>query len=333
MKKKLEMNFKKRVWTLKEEFKTSNRSKNTNQAIAIEVTIKKNNYVGRGESTPYIRYGENITNSIQELTSIKPYIEKGISREMLQLMMRPSSARCAVDCAMWDLEAKEKNKKIWQLLKIKKKPFPLKTTESYGIRPLKKLQKDIERDNYPPLIKLKANANNVFDIVKLVSRISKNSKLIIDFNESLSPTEIIPISKKLKKFNVIMLEQPLHEKQDNILKQFKHPIPIGADESCHTADDLQKLKNKYDYIIIKPGKCGGLTEAMKLKRLAEKNNFLTMIVCMFGSSLAVAPAYYLSLDGANINNIEVPKIMQNDRKYKIKCQNQLIFPPDQRLWG
>ena len=112
MKKKIEMNFKKRVWTLKEEFKTSNRSKNTNQAIAIEVTIKKNNYVGRGESTPYIRYGENITNSIQELKSIKPYIEKGISREMLQLMMRPSSARCAVDCAMWDLEAKEKIKKF-----------------------------------------------------------------------------------------------------------------------------------------------------------------------------------------------------------------------------
>ena len=130
-----------------------------------------------------------------------------------------------------------------------------------------------------------------------------------------------------------MLEQPLHEKQDSILSTFKHPIPIGADESCQTADDLIKLKNKYDYVIIKPGKCGGLTEALKLKRLAEKNKFSTMIVCMFGSSLAVAPAYFLSLDGANINNIEVPKIMLNDRKYKIKCQNQLIFPPDQKLWG
>ena len=333
MKHKIIMNYKKKIWNLKEDFKTSNRSENTKQAITIEVTIKKNNYVGRGESTPYIRYGENITNSIQELKSIKPYIENGISRKMLQLKMKPSSARCAVDCAMWDLEAKEKNKKIWQLLKIKKKPSPLKTTESYVIRPLTQLQSDIEKDNYPSLIKLKANGNNVLEIVKTVSRISKDSKLIIDFNESLGPNEIIPLSNKLKKFNIIMLEQPLHEKQDNILSTFKHPIPIGADESCHTSDDLQKLKNKYDYIIIKPGKCGGLTEAMKLKRLAEKSNFLTMIVCMFGSSLAVAPAYFLSLDGANINNIEVPKIMQNDRKYKIKCQNQLIFPPDQRLWG
>lgn len=333
MKHKIVMNFKKKSWKLKEDFKTSNRSENTSEVLAIEVILKKNGYTGRGESTPYIRYGESISNSIQELKKIKPFIESGMSRKILQLKMKPSSARCALDCAMWDLEAKEKKKKIWQLLKIKQNPSPLNTTESYGIRPLKQLQNDIERDNYPSLIKLKADGENVLEIVKLVNKISKHSKLIIDFNESLSPNEIIPLSNKLKKFNIIMLEQPLHEKQDNILSTFKHPIPIGADESCHTADDLLNLKNKYDYIIIKPGKCGGLTEAIKLKRLAQKNRFSTMIVCMFGSSLAVAPAYFLSLDGADINNIEVPKIMLNDRKHKIKCQKQLIFPPDQRLWG
>ena len=333
MKHKILMNFKKRTWKLKEEFKTSNRSKNTSEVLAIEVVIKKKGYTGRGESTPYIRYGENISNSIQELNKIKPFIENGMSRKMLQLKMKPSSARCALDCAMWDLEAKEKKKEIWQLLNIKKKPIPLNTTESYGIRPLTQLQSDIERDNYPSLIKLKANGENVLKIVKTVNKISKHSKLIIDFNESLAPNEIIPLSNKLKKFNIIMLEQPLHEKQDSILSTFKHPIPIGADESCQTADDLIKLKNKYDYVIIKPGKCGGLTEALKLKRLAEKNKFSTMVVCMFGSSLAVAPAYFISLDGANINNIEVPKIMLDDRKYKMKCQKQLIFPPDQKLWG
>ena len=333
MKQKINIRFNKKIWKLKEEFKTSNRSKNTDQVEVIEVVIKKNGYIGRGESTPYIRYGENISNSIAELNKIKPFIKNGMTRDKLQLKMKPSSARCAVDCAMWDLEAKEKEREIWQLLKIKKKPFPLKTTESYGIRPLKQLQSDIKKDNYPSLIKLKANSENVLKIVSTVNQISKQSKLIIDFNESLAPNEIIPLSNKLKKFNIIMLEQPLHEKQDSILSTFKHPIPIGADESCQTADDLIKLKNKYDYVIIKPGKCGGLTEALKLKRLAEKNKFSTMIVCMFGSSLAVAPAYFLSLDGANINNIEVPKIMLNDRKYKIKCQNQLIFPPDQKLWG
>jgi len=333
MKQKINIRFSKKIWKLKEEFKTSSRSENTDQVEVIEVVIKKNGYIGRGESTPYIRYGENISNSIEELNKIKPFIKNGMTRDKLQLKMKPSSARCALDCAMWDLEAKEKKKEIWQLLKIKKKPLPLKTTESYGIRPLMQLQSDIKKDNYPSLIKLKANNENVIKIVNAVNQISKQSKLIIDFNESLAPNEIIPLSNKLKKFNIIMLEQPLHEKQDGILSTFKHPIPIGADESCHTANDLVKLKNKYDYVIIKPGKCGGLTEALKLKRLAEKNKFLTMIVCMFGSSLAVAPAYFLSLDGANINNIEVPKIMLNDRKYKIKCQNQLIFPPDQRLWG
>ena len=333
MKQKINIRFSKKIWKLKEEFKTSSRSENTDQVEVIEVVIKKNDYIGRGESTPYLRYGENISNSIEELNKIKPFIKNGMTRDKLQLKMKPSSARCALDCAMWDLEAKEKKKEIWQLLKIKKKPLPLKTTESYGMRPLMQLQSDIKKDNYPSLIKLKANSENVLKIVSAVNQISKQSKLIIDFNESLAPNEIIPLSNKLKKFNIIMLEQPLHEKQDGILSTFKHPIPIGADESCHTANDLVKLKNKYDYVIIKPGKCGGLTEALKLKRLAEKNKFLTMIVCMFGSSLAVAPAYFLSLDGANINNIEVPKIMLNDRKYKIKCQNQLIFPPDQRLWG
>ena len=149
----------------------------------------------------------------------------------------------------------------------------------------------------------------------------------------MRPSDIIPLSKKLKKNNVVLLEQPLHEKQDEILSTFKHEIPIGADESCHTSEDVHKIKNKYDFIIIKPGKSGGLTEALKVNKIAKKHNLKTMIVCMFGSSLAVAPAYVLALDGATYNNIEVPKIMLDDRKFKIERHDQLIYAPDKKLWG
>lgn len=111
MKQKIKIQFSKKIWKLKEEFKTSSRSEDTNQAEAIEVIITKNGYIGRGESTPYIRYGENISNSIQELNKIKPFIENGMSRKMLQLKMKPSSARCALDCAMWILKQKKKIQK------------------------------------------------------------------------------------------------------------------------------------------------------------------------------------------------------------------------------
>ena len=333
MKSKIKFNFRKKIWRLKEEFKTSNRRNDTNQVVTIEAIIKKNNIIGRGESTPYYRYGEDINNSLYELSKMKTFIENGITRKKLQDYMKPSSARCAIDCALWDIEAKEKNKRIWNILKIKRKPQPLKTLESYGIRPLNILKKNIIDDNYPEFIKVKANRNNVLDIVKTVNHTSKNSKLIIDFNESLRPSDIIPLSKKLKKNNVVLLEQPLHEKQDEILSTFKHEIPIGADESCHTSEDVLKIKNKYDFIIIKPGKSGGLTEALKVNKIAKKHNLKTMIVCMFGSSLAVAPAYVLALDGATYNNIEVPKIMLDDRKFKIECHDQLIYAPDKKLWG
>ena len=330
---KIKMKYIKKNWPLKEVFRTSNRNENLQVAETIEVKIKMNDIVGRGESTPYIRYGETINNSLLQLKKIRPLIEEGLTRENLQNAMHPSSARCAVDCALWDIEAKLKNKRVWELLFIPNRPKELASAESFGIRSLKKLENDIKQCNNPPLIKLKADRNNVYRIVETAFKASPKSKFIVDFNESLFPSDIMLVSKKLKKFNVVLLEQPLHANQDEILKTFKHIIPIGADESCHTSEDINHIKQKYDCVIIKPGKCGGLTEAFKLKKLAEKNNLKTMIVCMFGSSLAVAPAYVLSLDGADFVNIEVPKIMAKDRKHKIRCSNQKISIPDVRLWG
>ena len=331
--KKIEMKYKKKNWPLKEIFRTSSRTENLNVVETIEVNIKINDIIGRGESTPYIRYGETIENSFSQLKKIKPFIEEGLTRKNLQNAMQPSSARCAVDCALWDIEAKLKKKRVWELLNINKKPGDVISAESFGIRSLKKLKKDIIKCNNPELIKLKADRNNVLNIVETAFNTSPHSKFIVDFNESLFPRDVKDISKKLLKFNVVLLEQPLHANQDDILKTFKHTIPIGADESCHTSQDINNIKHKYDCVIIKPGKCGGLTEAFKLKKIAEKNNLKTMIVCMFGSSLAVAPAYILALDGADFINIEVPKIMGNDRKYKIICSNQKISIPDVRLWG
>ena len=331
--KKIEMKYNKKNWPLKEIFRTSSRTENLNVAETIEVSIKINDIIGRGESTPYIRYGETINNSLSQLKKIKTLVEAGLTREDLQNAMHPSSARCAVDCALWDIEAKLNKKRVWDLLNISNKPREIISAESFGIRSLKKLKNGITKCNNPPLIKLKADRNNVYNIVETAFNASPTSKFIVDFNESLFPSDIQLVSKKLKKFNVVLLEQPLHANQDEILKNFKHTIPIGADESCHTSEDIDHIKQKYDCVIIKPGKCGGLTEAFKLKKLAEKNNLKTMIVCMFGSSLAVAPAYTLALDGADFVNIEVPKIMAKDRKYKIRCLNQTVSIPDARLWG
>ena len=247
--------------------------------------------------------------------------------------MPPTSARCALDCALWDLEAKLTGKKVWELAKIKVEPKPLLSAESFGISPLEKLASNIEKYKNAPLMKLKATREKVLEIVKTAHQTSPETKFIVDFNEGLFPSEVEKISNELKNLNVVLLEQPLHANQDEILSTFKHPIPIGADESCHVSHDVINLKNRYECVIIKPGKCGGLTESLKVKKVAEENNLMTMIVCMFGSSLAVAPAYVIAQEGADFINIEVPKSMAKDREHAIICKDHHVYPPSSDLWG
>ena len=122
---KIKMSFQKESWPLKESFKTSNRSLDLVVAETIVVQISKNNFIGRGESTPFLRYGESVENSLFQLEKIKPLVEKNLSRDELQDAIPPNSARCAVDCAMWDLEAKIKNKRVWELAQIKNKAEPI----------------------------------------------------------------------------------------------------------------------------------------------------------------------------------------------------------------
>tara|TARA_B110000116_G_scaffold192324_1_gene167273 strand:- start:335 stop:1345 length:1011 start_codon:yes stop_codon:yes gene_type:complete len=330
---KIKMSFQKESWPLKESFKTSNRSLDLVVAETIVVQISKNNFIGRGESTPFLRYGESVENSLFQLEKIKPLVEKNLSRDELQDAMPPNSARCAVDCAMWDLEAKIKNKRVWELAQIKNKAEPLISAESFGIKNLDKLNKDISKYKNAPLMKLKATREKVLDIVETAHKASPKTKFVVDFNEGLFPSDVEAISNKLKNLNVVLLEQPLHANQDEILSTFKHPVSIGADESCHTSHDVLRLKDRYDCVIIKPGKCGGLTESLKVKKIAEKNNMKTMVVCMFGSSLAVAPSYVVALDGADFVNIEVPKSMAKDRQHAIVCKDHLVYPPDSELWG
>ena len=329
----IKVSFQKENWPLKQSFRTSNRSLDLSIAETIVANISINNVVGRGESTPFLRYGESVENSLYQLEKIKPLIEQGLSKEELQDAMPPTSARCALDCALWDLEAKLTGKKVWELAKIKVEPKPLLSAESFGISPLDKLASDIEKYKNAPLMKLKATRERVLTIVKTAHQTSPETKFIVDFNEGLFPSDVEKISNELKNLNVVLLEQPLHANQDEILSTFKHPIPIGADESCHVSHDVINLKNRYECVIIKPGKCGGLTESLKVKKVAEENNLMTMIVCMFGSSLAVAPAYVIAQGGADFINIEVPKSMAKDREHAIICKDHHVYPPSSDLWG
>ena len=329
----IRLNFKKEKWPLKESFKTSNRSLDLAVAETVVVNISKNGKVGQGESTPFLRYGESVENSLFQLEKIKPLVEDGLSREELQNAMPPTSARCALDCAMWDIEAKSTGKRVWELAKIKIPPKPLLSAESFGISPPDKLAKDIEKFKNAPLMKLKATREKVLEIVNIAHKTSPKTKFIVDFNEGLFPSDVENLSNELVKYNVALLEQPLHANQDEILRTFKHPIPIGADESCHTSNDVINLKDRYECVIIKPGKCGGLTESLKVKKAAKDNNLMTMIVCMFGSSLAVAPAYVIAQEGADFINIEVPKAMAKDREHSIICKDHLVYPPSSNLWG
>ncbi len=300
-------------------------------ADVITVEIGSDGHVGRGESVPYPRYGETIEGALAAIEGVRGALEAGAGRDEILTLMPPSAARNAVDCALWDLEARLAGKSVTTLLgRPPVGPTPtaltisLDTPEAMGAAALKLA--DV------PLIKVKVDRNDPAAQIVAVRAAAPKPKLIVDPNESWTIAEVRDLQSLLVDLRVDLLEQPLPAAEDAPLDGFHSAIPIAADESAHVAGDIDALMQKYQVVNIKLDKTGGLTAALQLAEAASAKGMGLMTGCMVCTSLAIAPALIIAADAA-FTDLDGPVWLKNDRPGGVTCVNGILTPNDPVLWG
>jgi len=291
------------------------------------VTLDRNKKKGRGECVPYSRYGESIESVTKQIKNLPGEFD----RTSLQELLPAGAARNAVDCALWDLEAKTEGVRVWELAGLPE-PKPQITAFTLSLDTPERMRAAAEKHAHRPLLKIKLGTPDDMPRLEAVRAGAPQSTIIIDANEGWSADVYRELAPHLIRLGVSMVEQPLPAGQDEILQEIERPLPVCADESCHDTGSLPDLAGKYDMINIKLDKTGGLTEALELKNLGLKRGYKIMVGCMVGSSLAMAPATLVA-QGADIVDLDGPLLLADDRENPLHFDEQGIHPPDKELWG
>jgi L-Ala-D/L-Glu epimerase len=300
------------------------------------VTASDGKHIGRGEGIPLARYNQSTASVLAQIESIAG--EKNLDRQGLQDLLPPGAARNALDCALWDLEAKASGKRAWELANIPTVP-EVETSFTISLDTPAKMSAAAsgatfaQRFDVPRILKLKLGGDDLdLSRVQAVRETTPAARLLIDANESWSPSHYREIVPTLKKLRVELIEQPFPVHADEVLETLDHPIPVCADESCHITADLPRLTNRYEVINVKLDKTGGLTEALDLCSRAEESGFKLLIGCMVCTSLAIAPARLLA-STANWVDLDGPLFLARDCDHPVPYANGKIGIPPRELWG
>ncbi|PIE15579.1 MAG: dipeptide epimerase [Rhodobacterales bacterium] len=297
------------------------------QAEVLTVKISRDGHTGWGECVPYARYGE----SLDSVTAQIEALPEGITRQDLQEALPAGAARNAVDCALWDLEAKQTGKRVWQLAGIAR-PGPQITAYTLSLDSPDKMRQQAAENAFRPLLKIKLGTPDDMPRLEAVRAGAPDAPIIIDANEGWSPEIYADLAPHLLRLGVKLVEQPLPADQDDALRDMLRPVPVCADESCHDTQSLPALAGKYDVVNIKLDKTGGLTEALRLKQAAQAQGYQIMVGCMVGSSLAMAPATLIA-QGVAYTDLDGPLLLAEDRDTPLTYDDAGVHPPSSKLWG
>ena len=316
-------------WPIAGTFTISRGSKTAADVVLVE--IAEGAHRGRGECVPYGRYGETSAGSIEEVESLRGKLEAGLGRRELQGAMKPGAARNALDCALWDLEAKQSGRSAAELAGLPTLQ-PVTTAYTLSLATVDNMAAAAKANAHRPLLKLKLSGPGDLDRVAAVHASAPKSRLIVDANEGWTPEIFAELVPRLVPLGVEMIEQPLAASADGALANLARPIAVCADESCHGVGTLPKLAGKYDAVNIKLDKTGGLTGAFALAAAAEAQGFAVMIGCMVATSLAVAPAMLVA-QRARWVDLDGPLLLARDREQGLAFDGSLVYPPRRELWG
>jgi len=301
------------------------------EAEVITCTIREGDNAGRGECVPYRRYGETMDSVRAQVEAARAEIEAGIGRAALLEAMPAGAARNAIDCALWDLEAKTSG--VTVAARIAPSPVPLETAYTLSLGEPEAMAAQARANASRPLLKVKIGGGEG-DITRIraVRKAAPESRIILDANEGWTEETIAGNMAVATELGIALIEQPLPVGQDGILRHIARTVPICADESVHVAQDLPALVGLYDAVNIKLDKSGGLTAALLLRDQARSLGFGVMVGCMVGTSLAMAPAVLLA-QGADYVDLDGPLLLARDRTPGLAYEGSLVPPPLSALWG
>lgn len=286
---------------------------------------------GRGECVPYPRYGETPDSVLSQIANLRQRVSAELSREELQLALPAGAARNALDCALWDLDAKLSGLPVWKLADLSR-PKPIVTAYTLSLDTPLNMGARAREHADKPLLKLKLGAQGASERVVAVRDQAPNTRIIVDANEAWTFDELRRLLPQFKRLGVELIEQPLPASQDSVLEGFERPIPLCADESFHHSADIERIRTCYDMVNIKLDKAGGLTEAMHCVHAAVAAGLTVMVGCMVGTSLAMAPATLIA-QAAHVVDLDGPMLLARDREPGLTYANCKLEPPSSALWG
>jgi L-alanine-DL-glutamate epimerase-like enolase superfamily enzyme len=316
-------------WPIDGDFVISRGSKSEAEVVVVE--IAEAGLVGRGESVPYTRYGETVGGVLASIEGCRSALEGGVDRERLQGLMSGGAARNALDCALWDLEAKQAGRPAWALAGLERLD-PVKTAYTLSFGTPQEMAAVAKRESRRPMLKLKIGGPDDLDRVEAVRAAAPKARLVVDANEGLDFDQLRRLAPEFARLDVALIEQPLKVDEDAALEGYASPTPLCADESLHTRTELKACARRYQAVNIKLDKSGGLTEALLLKREAEALGLQVMVGCMVATSLAMAPAMILAQNAGYVD-LDGPLLLARDRHPGLTYLGSMIAPPTPDLWG
>jgi L-alanine-DL-glutamate epimerase-like enolase superfamily enzyme len=316
-------------WAIRGQFTIARGSKR--EAVVVVAEIGDGPYTGRGECVPYGRYGESVEGVTAAIEACREAVARGLDRRSLASLLPPGAARNALDCALWDLEAKRSGQRAAALAGLQPlHKVPTAFTISLGDPSTMAASAHEARAH--PLLKLKLGGAGDMERLAAVRAAVPKTRLIADANEAWLPHETESLLAAAAEIGVELVEQPLPVGDDALLEQIARAVPICADESVHGRASLAGLARRYDAVNIKLDKTGGLTEALLVAELARELGLKIMVGSMVATSLSMAPALLLAQD-ADWVDLDGPLLLEADRTPGLTYEAGAVSPPPPDLWG
>lgn len=316
-------------WPIRGNFTIARGSKT--EAVVVLAEISDGACSGRGECVPYARYGESVDGVAAAIENLRPVLGPSFDRNRLEALLPPGAARNAVDCALWELEAKQAGRTAAELAGLEPlNAVPTALTISLGAPEVMAAQ--VREASVHPLLKLKLGGDGDGERMRAVRDAVPNARLIVDANEAWGVGQVQPLLAVAAETGIELVEQPLPADDDAFLAEIAHDVPICADESAHDSASLKQLVGRYDAVNIKLDKTGGLTEALRMSDQARAHGFTIMVGCMVATSLAMAPAMLVA-QTADWVDLDGPLLLARDRGSALVYENGDVYPPSPALWG
>jgi L-Ala-D/L-Glu epimerase len=316
-------------WPVVQPFRITDTTWNSFDSVVVELAT--DGCVGKGEALGVYYLKETADSLLSQIEAIAPQVAAGLDRTALQKLMPPGGARNAIDCALWDLEAKSTGRTIWDLTAVS--PKPLETVFTIGLEPTpQEMAAKAAAAAAHPLLKIKLNLDRPLERLQAIRAARPDVRIVVDANQGWTFSTLRALAPEFAALGVQLIEQPLPRGEDAQLEGYRSPVPLCADESCLHLGELEQAATRYQLINIKLDKAGGLTHALQLARAARAQGLGLMVGCMGGSSLAMAPAFVVGCL-CDFVDIDGPLLQRSDRLPGLDYEGGRVAVFEPKLWG